>query len=94
MHAPTPTYREHGDIINVLSILKKENEPKIIGRWRRNRRERGFFLFLFLMTDMKGCVIKVDNKVNETINCVDGLMFKLTLNLPALEDRARLIAPR
>jgi len=44
--------------------------------------------------DMRGCVIKVDNKINEKISCLVELMCKLILNIPALEGRARLIAPR
>lgn len=44
--------------------------------------------------DMRGCVIKVDNKINEKIICLVELMCKLILNIPALEGRARLIAPR
>jgi len=44
--------------------------------------------------EMRGCVIKVGNKINETISCSVELMFKLIINLPALQGRVRLIAPR
>jgi hypothetical protein len=44
--------------------------------------------------DMKECVIKVDNKINETISCLGQLIYKLTIHLPALKGRTRLIAPR
>jgi len=44
--------------------------------------------------DMEGCVIKVNNKINETISCLGELIYKFTIDLPALKDRARLIAPR
>jgi len=44
--------------------------------------------------DMRGCVIKVGNKINEKISCLVELMCKITMNVPALEGRARLISPR
>lgn len=43
---------------------------------------------------MRVCVIKVDNKIKKTIRCLAELMCKLTINVPALEGRARIIAPR
>jgi hypothetical protein len=44
--------------------------------------------------DVKGCVIKADNKENETISCLGELMCKLTTNVAGLKGRARVIAPR
>ena len=57
-------------------------------------RKRILVVLVFDDFDVKGCVIKVDKKVNETSSYLGELMCKFTINLSALEGRARLIAPR